>query len=867
MQSTLGHDVEELILRPDQEETKERLRQAFLRGWRKVILCAPTGSGKCHPAGTRILLHDGNTVPVENVVPGDRLMGTDSQPRTVQSISAGYGQIVKVTPVKGEPWFCNDDHVLTLVRTGEKDDPVRRHRNRSGEMVDVSIREWRTWARSRKHLHKLVRAGVEFSGRELAVDPYLLGVLLGDGTLLRNRVAVTTVDPEIVQAIEDAADEWGLSIRADREDPIRPPTFYLRHDTLRGANNPLIRALRGVGAYGARAGTKSIPQEYQTASRAQRLELLAGLMDTDGHMSDSGFDFISKSSALAQGVAFVARSLGLAAYVKLKEQKEGIYWRVTISGDCHLVPTRIARKRAPVRRQKKDVLRTGFTVEYDREDRYYGFTLDGDGRYLLADFTVTHNTIHATDYMMGARAREHRSLFVNDRLALIDQSEAVLRRFGVPHTVQQGNRPFSSRELVMVASAQTLERRKWPQSNLLLIDEAHTMRESIIEAVKAHEGFAIGLTATPVVPGMADVWDGVVNAATTDQLIAQGELAPLKVYAEREIDMTDAPINNMGEWAAAEVSQRSKAIVGDIVTTWEKRTREHFGGAVKTLVFSASVDDGRVLVEAFQRAGYDFRQVSYLDNPDDRKEVIRGFRAGDGAIGLVSVEALAKGFDVPDVMCIVGARPYRKSFAGHIQQIGRGMRSSPGKEYCLYLDHSGNMPGWIAETLDLWQHGVDRLRSKRQTGTPTRKDGPDRADIVCSCGLVLMPGVRTCPACGRVRPGRIGMAEYRPGELEELDMAGWREIQAIDDSSPVKQRLAVWKSICEMALERHPNNHARGRSWAFAQYKNWFGRWPPGREVHFAPVGDPPLAGVRAKVERQIKAWREEQRREQRRMA
>ena len=60
----------------------------------------------------------------------------------------------------------------------------------------------------------------------------------------------------------------------------------------------------------------------------------------------------------------------------------------------------------------------------------------------------------------------------------------------------------------------------------------------------------------------------------------------------------------------------------------------------------------------------------------------------------MSCEALAKGFDVPDVLCLIGARPYRKSLAAHIQQIGRVMRPSPGKEFALVLDFAGNVHGF-----------------------------------------------------------------------------------------------------------------------------------------------------------------------------
>jgi len=128
------------------------------------------------------------------------------------------------------------------------------------------------------------------------------------------------------------------------------------------------------------------------------LQLFAGLVDTDGHMSRGyALDYISKSQILAEDFMFVARSLGLAAYMCSKQAYSqtgggGTYYRVGVSGDLSEIPTRIPRRKASVRRQKKSVLRTGFTIESAGEADFYGFTLTGDGRYLLEDFTVTHNS-------------------------------------------------------------------------------------------------------------------------------------------------------------------------------------------------------------------------------------------------------------------------------------------------------------------------------------------------------------------------------------------------------------------------------------------------------------------------------------------
>ena len=108
---------------------------------------------------------------------------------------------------------------------------------------------------------------------------------------------------------------------------------------------------------------------------------------------------------LAQDIAFVARSLGLRALIAPKPVNGTPYWRLFISGDCTELPLRVVRKIPSPRRQKKDVLRSGFTLHDVGAGRYFGFTIDGDHRYLLGDFTVTHNS--GKTIMLSAAVGEH----------------------------------------------------------------------------------------------------------------------------------------------------------------------------------------------------------------------------------------------------------------------------------------------------------------------------------------------------------------------------------------------------------------------------------------------------------------------------
>lgn len=355
-------------------------------------------AGKCHRLDTPILMYDGGIKKVQDIVPGDLLMGPSSQPRQVLRTGTGTGNMYEVHPEKGAPWVVNYDHILTLANMGSPNHGVRRET----EWVDVSVKEWLSWPRTKQAHYRLIKSpAIHFPpGAKLPLDPYFLGVILGDGAT-RGNCVVTTADEEIKAELEAQATKLGLRLVL-AVDAGKASTWRFSGQGGRG-NNVLTNTLRGLGVMGQRAEHKSIPDTYKTASLEDRLQMLAGLLDTDGHLSKRyqvAFDYISKSKQLADDVVFIARSCGL--YAEVKECRKGCqtgavgtYYRVAITGETWRIPTRLPRKRAiKASRGQWASMRPKFkVVPTGTEETYYGFTLDGDGRYLLGDFTVTHNSM------------------------------------------------------------------------------------------------------------------------------------------------------------------------------------------------------------------------------------------------------------------------------------------------------------------------------------------------------------------------------------------------------------------------------------------------------------------------------------------
>lgn len=450
----------------------------------------------------------------------------------------------------------------------------------------------------------------------------------------------------------------------------------------------------------------------------------------------------------------------------------------------------------------------------------------GHRAQILCAPTGAGKTVIGAYLMHEAKQKGSRVAFVVDRVSLVDQTSALLDNYGIDHGVQQaGHWRKRGYEPIQVCSAQTIEKRGFfPQLDLLIVDEAHAMRKQTIDLISSRQNLrVIGLTATPFTKGMGEVYTNIVNVTTTNKLIEDKFLVPVKMYAAKAVDMTGAKVR-AGEWAAEDVEERGRKIIGDIVAEWIDKTRLHFGGPVKTIVFAATVDHGEELCRQFQAAGYNFQQISYRDaNEERRRELIAEFRKSDSSIdGLVSCEVFTKGFDVPDVLCGIAARPYRKSLSSHIQQLGRVMRPCSGKDFALWLDHCGNALRFREDTEEIFERGVTELDDgSRDQKARQEKTEKEKKDLCCSgCGFVLPAYARACPACGKERANR-SLVETVAGVMVEIN---GKKVSANDKHAYLADKDGVWAQLAAMAMARKGDAEAAQR-WAQAQYRNIYGQF------------------------------------------
>jgi DNA repair protein RadD len=405
-----------------------------------------------------------------------------------------------------------------------------------------------------------------------------------------------------------------------------------------------------------------------------------------------------------------------------------------------------------------------------------------------------------------------RAMFVCDRTTLIDQTCEVAANYGLTrYGVIQGGHPlYDLSEPFQIASVQTLARRSWPDVDIIVIDEAHTLYKTWTEHAKNTRASVIGLSATPFSKGLGDIFTNLVNAATMHALTEQGILVPMRVFSGKRIDMTGAETKG-GEWSETAAAERGMAIIGDVVQEW---ARHAYG--LKTIVFGATIAHCEEIAKQFNAAGIK-AAVFTSHTPDDERKALRAeFDKPDSAIRvLVSVEALAKGFDVKDVGCVADCRPLRKSLSTAIQMWGRGLRSSPqtGKTECVLLDFSGNIVRFQDDYTDIFFNGLTELKTGEKLDKTVRKDEEKEGKPCPNCGHA--PCGKRCTVCGHERQSR-SMVEHEAGELAEI---------VIGNKKLASNKQDLWVQLANYVRER--GNPEKRLARARALYKNLLGDWPP----------------------------------------
>ena len=674
-------------LRPYQAEAIRKIEIGWQEeGVTKQLVVAATGVGKCLGKGTPVLLYSGRVVPVEEVVAGDLLMGPDSKPRKVLGTGSGYENMYRVVPVKGDSYVVNESHILSLrmTRSSESTSEIKNYsysggRAASGAFVEISVSDYLKSSKTFRHCAKGWRVGVSFDSRPVPLDPYILGLWLGDGETGSPRF--WNADPEVSEALYAYAKSVGMVAKTYQ--PLgKCPRISITSGSNFGSHglNVLKNALVSIGCF----ESKHVPDLYMANSEDVRLNLLAGLMDSDGCMGRHMYDFVSMIEKLADDVCFLARSVGLAAYKKVCKKScqtgaIGRYFRVGISGDICKIPCRIARKKAPARGQIKSVLNVGISVKPIGVGQYFGFELSGDGLFLLGDFTVTHNTPLMAILAKREVERGGRALILAHTDELIDQARDKIQHFAKVAAGKEKADSYASRmERIVVGSVQTMcgtmRLSSWKPNHftLVMVDEAHrTLAKSYLTILEKFSGGGakiVGVTATADrgdKKELGDFYQRIAFEYNLRHAVRDGWLIrPVVEMMPLEIDLNG--VHTKGhDLDQTEVGARLIPFLGKIAAQVKAKAPNG-----TFLFFMPSVETARLMSEALNAVGIKADWASG-DRPE-RREVTKLFKSGR-LQALCNMALYTEGFDYDKVDTIVNLRP-TKIRGLYVQIVGRASR-------------------------------------------------------------------------------------------------------------------------------------------------------------------------------------------------
>lgn len=653
------------------------------------LIGAPTRYGKCLGIDTKLLTADYDIVKVQDVKVGDTIMGPDGTARTVAALGRGREQSYRIVPNKGEPFTCNESHILPLKVTGG----AKMGGWKKGDIVFVTVKEYLGKSKTFKHITKLWYAALDFQEAQLPVDPWVVGVWIGDGRFdggSRLTKPDTAVQTGLIAWAEANGYTWEY---ADDNGKARQALKINTAD--KTAKGRYCSAFRQIADMCCVDGEKRIPKQYLTAARRQRLELLAGLIDTDGSVNNGmGYEITTKYDGLSEDIIRLCRGLGFRVTRTRKVSTiksldfSGEYWRMQISGPLPDIPCR-SRKRIDSVNGRVDPTLTGFAVEDIGEQDYYGISVDGpDKMFLLWDHLVTHNTT-----LMVNTLRAYPSLpavVVAPGVDLVDQLYDDLR----------GARGIKGREIkkitgttskvpstdgITVCTIDCLEHVDESLPRLLLVDEPHALvtdhRLGLLN--KFTKARRLGFGAT--LKGRFDNRDALITGAfgpvlanrTYQEAVTEGAVCQLNViFLKIELTPQYFFSRNKAYDSALFLSATMAKTVADIC-------RNVIPKDLQTLIFIANKAQAELYLDAMGDEA-ELAMAMLFKNKKEREALVAKVKENDIKRCLCT-NIFVQGVTFSDLAVLVNCNAGAK-YTNTIQKPGRLAEIRPGKKCGVVID-------------------------------------------------------------------------------------------------------------------------------------------------------------------------------------
>jgi len=621
-----------------------------------AVVACPTASGKAQPLDALVLTPQGYC-PMGNISEGDAVIGGDGRPTNVVGVyPQGDKLVFRVVFSDDTETQCCMDHLWTI-------------RPKSGGWKTVPLRD--IAANFTPDLFQVPVPGpVEFSERPLGLDPYLLGVLLGDGGLGYG-ARITVADRNVLDLIASLLPE-GCGIRH-----VQKCDYSITGD---GQWNEVIYELNRMKLIGLRSHEKFIPWAYLHGSVDQRWRLLQGLMDSDGGMSSGGSPtYETTSRQLAEDVAFLIRSLGGFTRIRTREKTTyrhkgevrfgRVIYRLTVGLDRNPFGAHSRRKPMYTRKEYHPLKKIRLIKEVGIKPCQCIKVDSGDGLYITDGFVVTHNTTVAEMFLSHeVRKRGGKGMYLAPLRSLAqekidDWSEKTHHFSDLDLSICTGDyritpkrrKELENAQLIMMTSEMLdSQSRNFNEDKCgyladigtLVVDESHLLtvpgRGDRLEAglmrltELAPKARLVLLSAT--MPNVDEISDWVAYSLTgkdTRLLVSSYRPCPLNIHYEKYYD---------GEQSYEENELQKVDYAMQIIEYYPQD---------KFLIFAHTKRTGELMKQAIARSGLacEFHNADLVK--DKRRDLENRFKKDPDFKYLVATSTLAWGVNTPARRVIV----------------------------------------------------------------------------------------------------------------------------------------------------------------------------------------------------------------------
>lgn len=450
------------------------------------------GGGKCLGFNTPVMMVDGSIKMVQDIVVGDKLMGDDSKPREVLSLARGRELMYKITQEYGEPYIVNSSHILSLY------DPIK------NEIVDIGIQDY--LGSKEKYMIKGelygFKVNIRFSLKPIPFDPYYFGDYLMSGIDIND--------------------------------------YYSKEE------------INTISNFNKQEFCNKIPLEYKANHYTIQLQVLAGIIDSIGIINGDTYIIQLHNVQIYSDIIFILNSLGLKYTSNKQLNQIIIYDELAI-----LIPTKIKKIYDINQIQKNFDIKTlidyfenqninyyKIKIQQLEEAEYYGFEIDGNRRFVLGDFTVTHNTMLAI-YLAWALGLK--TLVVTHKEFLMDQWEERIGQFTTAKVgkIRQNVVDIEDKDIV-IGMLRSLSIKDYPtdilqQFGLVIYDEVHHTGSRVDSQALLHTSaqYTLGLSATP---DRADGMTKVINWHVGDILYEMEKKYNYRVLVKKVFFRSNDPL-------------------------------------------------------------------------------------------------------------------------------------------------------------------------------------------------------------------------------------------------------------------------------------------------------------------------------------